>query len=107
MCSYLPVENGLVRQVDTIKNYQISAEWQNATEEIEQMCNGVKQGINRSTFRTKGKRKKDSLVGFVPIQIVNPSLEEVELRKHTYVGMATPAQCYEIDNTDDYDVSVI
>ena len=61
----------------------------------------------KASRRTKGKRKKDSLVGFVPIQIVNLSLEEVQLRNQKYVGMAKPTQCYEIDNHDEYDVSVV
>jgi DNA-directed RNA polymerase specialized sigma subunit len=46
-------------------------------------------------------------VGFVPIQIVNLSLEEVELHKHMYVGVASPTRCCDVKDTDDYGICII
>jgi hypothetical protein len=46
-------------------------------------------------------------VGFVPIQIANLSLEEVELPKHTYVGVASPTHCYETEDPDDYGIRIV
>ena len=43
---------------------------------------------------------------FVPIQIVNLSLEEVKLHKHRYVGTASPTLCG-IVNPGDYGVIVV
>jgi hypothetical protein len=37
----------------------------------------------------KGGRR---ILGYVPIQILNLSLEEVELPKHMYVGLASPTE---------------
>jgi hypothetical protein len=43
----------------------------------------------------------------VPIQIVNLSIEEVEMPKHMYVGLAAPICHKEIDDPDDYRIHII
>ena len=95
--SSLPVENGFVTHVDTKRNYDGSAE------ETGQMNKVDTHKMNKRT----GKSKRECVVGFVPIQIVNLSLEEVELHKHTYVGLASPTQNNEIDNPDEREVNVV
>jgi hypothetical protein len=40
----------------------------------------------------------------VPIQIINLSLEEVEMSKHTTVGVASPIFYSEIEDHDDYGI---
>ena len=43
--------------------------------------------------RNPGPRKGGSeIMGYVPLQIINLSLEEVELSKHMYVGTASPTE---------------
>ena len=42
------------------------------------------------------------MLGYLPIQVVNLSLEEVELKKQTYIGVASPIQVIE-----GYDVNII
>jgi len=44
------------------------------------------------------QRKKIQLVGYVPIQIANLSLEEIELGKYEYVGVASLTQIADIGN---------
>jgi hypothetical protein len=64
----------------------------------------------KDVLRKCGKQslsKRDCLVGFVPIQTANLSLEEVELTKHTYVGIASPARCCETEDPDDYGIYIV
>jgi len=88
--SSLPVENGIGTQLDTTQKY------------VAQMDKKVLQGQNRNEI-TKPRDKKEimkqdqgknriQLLGYVPIQIVNLSLEEVELSRHRYIGVASPIQ---------------
>jgi hypothetical protein len=43
----------------------------------------------------------------VPIQVVNLSLEELELQKQTYIGVASPVHVNEIQVIEGYDVNII
>jgi hypothetical protein len=47
------------------------------------------------------------VLGYVPIQVVNLSLEEVELQKQTYIGVASPVHVNEIQVIEGYDVNII
>ena len=47
------------------------------------------------------------MLGYVPIQVVNLSLEEVELVKQTYVGVASPIQVQGTQKLEGYNVSTI
>jgi hypothetical protein len=43
----------------------------------------------------------------VPVQIANLLLKEIKLRKHTYVGVASPTQNSEIDYPDEHEICVV
>jgi hypothetical protein len=75
-----PVENRIGTQVDT--KHKKSAQDNIGRFRIE-IQNEFMQG-NRKT------QKRTQVLGYVPIQIVNLSLEEVELKKQTYIGIASP-----------------
>jgi hypothetical protein len=45
--------------------------------------------------RNQKTQKRTQVIGYVPIQIVNLSLEEVKLKKQTYVGIASPIKSNE------------
>jgi hypothetical protein len=47
-----------------------------------------------------------NLIGFVPIQIVNLSLE-VEISRHTTVGVASPIPFSETEDHDDYRICIV
>jgi hypothetical protein len=47
------------------------------------------------------------VLGYVPIQVVNLSLEEVKLKKCTYVGVASPVRVTETHVIEGYDVNTI
>ena len=79
--SSLPVENIFVTQVDThqIKMAQVNRKRGQETHmEIHENCE--KQRVKRGT----------QLLGYVPIQFVNLSLEEISLNKQQYIGVASP-----------------
>ena len=78
----LPIENKFGTQVDTKQNCLDS------TEDIGQM--EVLNNYESNKGRTRSTR--ECLIGFVPVQILNLSLQEVKLSKHTYVGFASPTQ---------------
>ena len=94
----LPFENSYGKHVDTNKL--------NAAQEIkgkqgQVMRNKVKNVT--STINCKRVIQRNTQVlGYVPIQVVNLSLEEIELKKETYTGLASPIQVIE-----GYDVNMI
>ena len=69
MRSSLPIENKFGTQVDTKQNYLDSAG------DIGQM----KMLDSHKNDKGKTRSTRDCLIGFVPIQILNMSLEEVRL----------------------------
>jgi hypothetical protein len=52
-------------------------------------------------------QKRIQMLGCVPVQIVNLSLEEVELEKHRYIGVASPIQTDDMQSCRRYDVSSV
>jgi len=57
-------------------------------------------------MKTKNIQRKAQVLGYVPMQITNLSLEEVELGKQTYVGVASPIQIGNTQEQKGYDVNV-
>ena len=47
------------------------------------------------------------MLGHVLTQVVNLSLEELELVKHTYVGVASPIQFKETQELEGYNVNTV
>jgi hypothetical protein len=93
--SSLPVENRFGIQVDTLNVSKIQRE----TGQVEDR-NSVK--IER------GKNKKGTQVlGYVPLQIMNLSLEEVEVEKQRCVGVASPIQIIEDKRQQSYEINPI
>jgi hypothetical protein len=41
---------------------------------------------------TESRKGGSKIIGYVPIQIINLSLEEVTLSNHMYVGIASPTE---------------
>jgi hypothetical protein len=75
-------------------------EWQDAIGEKGQIFKVNTLESQKEVLRKCGKRsrsKRDCLVGFVSMQIANLSLEEVQLLKHVYVGVASPTHCCETE----------
>ena len=82
----LPIENKFGTQVDTHQKYSDSA-------------GRIEQKEVLSDYESDKKRIqsiRERVIGYVPIQMLNLSLEEVTLNKHTYVGVASPTQNDEI-----------
>ena len=96
--SSLPVENRNGNYFDT--NYTNMAQEDrieitgHKRKEISNLQN-TRDATQRIPFKQK---KKIQALGYVPIQIANLSLEEIELGKYGYVGVASPTQI-----TDTYD----
>ena len=78
--SSLPVENSIGTQVDT--THKSEAQSKEGQVEIK----------NRNNVRRERKKiqKGTQVLGYVPIKILNLSLEEVELGKQMCVGVASP-----------------
>jgi len=89
-CEYSsrPVENILGNQIDTVN--KIAAQGQQGRQ------GQVKEKkINKQVSTNTQKRniqRRPQVLGYVPLQIVNMSLEEVEIAKQTPVGVASPIQ---------------
>jgi hypothetical protein len=47
------------------------------------------------------------VLGYVPIQIINLSLEEIKLEKQMYVGVASPISCNEAHETEEINVNSV
>jgi hypothetical protein len=50
---------------------------------------------------------KTQVLGYVPIQIVNLSLEDMELKKHMYIGEASPIEVNDTQVSKDYEINHI
>jgi hypothetical protein len=85
---FLPVGNGYGNHTDT--GIQNSGR------------KGTREKHTRESWN-KGSRKGGSkIIGYVPIQIVNLSLEEIQLSKRMYVGTASPTEtCVGIETKDE------
>ena len=81
----VPVENGFGTQVDTKQNYWNNSEWQVITRlgQTGRTSETAPQILCPGVNTTKRENKKEYLNGYVPIQISNLSLEEIELQKRT------------------------
>ena len=94
----LPVENSYGNHVDTNKLNVAQGIKGKQGQVMRNKVNNV-----TSTINCKRVIQRDTQVlGYVPIQVVNLSLEEVELKKQTYIGVASPIQVIE-----GYDVNII
>jgi hypothetical protein len=76
----LPVNSGWGNQVDTLLINAAQVKGQTRKEE--------KGGLDSTKMETKNIQRKAQVLGYVPMQITNLSLEEVELGKQTYIGVA-------------------
>jgi len=103
--SSLSVENRTGNYVDT--NYINMAQEDKIevtgpkSKEISSNLQNTRDATQRLPFK---QRKKIQVLGYVPIQIANLSLEEIELGKYEYVGVASPTQ---IADTYDYIGNVV
>ena len=83
--SSLPVENGYDNQVDTLK---INA----AQISMKRPQKSPQERENKRYSSTKNKKENiqpwTQVLGYVPIQVVNLSLEEVDIEKGTNIGVA-------------------
>jgi hypothetical protein len=65
---------------------------------------------NNNQSSTKPKRgniqQRSQVLGYVPMQIANLSLEEIELKKQTYLGVASPLHLSETQVLEGQGVSV-
>jgi hypothetical protein len=106
----LPVESIVGNQVDTDQNFQSHKTRRNVVyargQEINKIDEVVQTKINESC-RKQVSNKRDYLMGFVPVQISNLSLEEVEISKHTCVGVASPICCSENKDPDDCRIHIV
>jgi hypothetical protein len=58
-------------------------------------------------YRNQRGIKRDHVIGFVPIQVVNLSLEEVEMPMSMYVGVASPTGDYDVTDLNMQDVCFV
>ena len=93
-----PVENEIGIQVDTTQEHMAQADRiEIKGHKRKEISNPqkVKDATQRVTFKNN---KEIQVLGYVPIQIANLSLEEIELSKHRYIGVASPTQITDIDD---------
>jgi hypothetical protein len=67
----------------------------------------MKMGQKEIKPEENREQKRTQVLGYVPIQMVNLSLEEVELGKQTYVGVASPIKVDETQVPMGYDVNSV
>jgi hypothetical protein len=99
-----PVENRNGKQVDTPQNYAAQKEMkgirgQNESNEIENQIS--------TKWKQRNIQRKTQVLGYVPIQAVNLSLEEVKLEKRMFVGIASPIQVNETQEIEGYNVNAV
>jgi hypothetical protein len=98
----LPVENRYGNHVDTNRL--------DATQKIRNKQGQVKRDrVENVTSTINCKRdiqRNTQMLGYVPIQVVNLSLEELELKKQTYIGVSSPVHVNEIQVIERYDVNI-
>jgi hypothetical protein len=54
--------------------------------------------IKENKAKMQKGTKRDHIVGFVPIHIINLSLEGITMKKHQSVGTASPTECSNIED---------
>ena len=97
--SSLPLENIRDNQVDTLK---INAA-QISTKGLRKLPQDRENKGYRSTKnKRKNIQKRTQVLGYVPIQIVNLSLEEFDIEAGTYIGVASPIQVEETQEHKGY-----
>jgi hypothetical protein len=98
--NFLPVENLCGNQVDTVRKdaSQEQKGWRIERENNNQSSTKPKRG---------NIQQRTQVLGYVPMQIANLSLEEVELKKQTYLGVASPLQLSETQVLEGHGVSVV
>jgi hypothetical protein len=62
---------------------------------------------NNTKCKRKNIQRRTQVLGYVPIQVVNLSLEEVDLEKQTYLGVASPIQLSETQVIEGNNVNII
>jgi hypothetical protein len=95
--SSLPVENRIGTQVDTLNVSKVQKE------------KGQVDIVNRNSVKIERKKnqKGTQVLGYVPMQIMNLSLEEVEVEKQRCVGVASPIQITENQRHQEYEINPI
>jgi len=100
--SSLPVENGYGNQVDTLQIYAAQVD----KEEVTGQIRNKESGDRKSTIHKRENiQRKTQVLRYVPIQVVNLSLEEVKLEKQMYVGVASPIKVKETQELGGYNVN--
>jgi hypothetical protein len=56
------------------------------------------ENIEENKAKMQKGTKRDHIVGFVPIHIINLSLEEITMKKHQSVGTDSPMKCSNIED---------
>jgi hypothetical protein len=78
--SSFPVENGYGTQVEPIQSHKA------------QRKEGQVKEKNLNKSREEQNKRIAQVLGYVPMQIANLSLEEIKIGKHVEVGVASPIQ---------------
>ena len=98
--SSLPVEDCIGIQVDT--QHTLMAQ-RNKAEKEGQESEIIESEMKRNSVNCLPK-KEIQIMGYVPIHITNLSLEEIELEKHRYIGVASPIQ---LDDAHSYRENIV
>ena len=67
--------------------------------------NNETRGQNSTKNKSENTQRKTQVLGYVPIQVTNLSLEEICLAKQTNVGVASPIQIGETQELEGYNVN--
>jgi hypothetical protein len=105
--SSLPVENLVGNQIDTKQNYKTCTAGLNGARGQRLEITREKQDTGKLThgeYRNQRGTKRDHVIGFVPIQVVNLLLEEMEMPKNMCVGVASPTENYDVTDFNIQDV---
>jgi len=104
--SSLPVENGIGIQVDTTYKHTAQVDKKEVRGHIRNK--EIKHKDKRDIIYKEPRIQKGiQVLGYVPIQLVNLSLEEVELGKCRYIGVASPIQDEDIQTRETYVVNSV
>jgi hypothetical protein len=98
----LPVENTCGNQVDTINKTQVQKERLQGHKRKREISNAVS-----TTHKLKNIQRETQVLGYVPIQAINLSLEEVKMEKHMYIGVASPIRVIEVREQEKYCVNAV
>jgi transcription antitermination factor NusG len=102
--SSLPVENGNGIHVDTL---QIKAAQVKLNEKKGRIEDSGEIGQNGTKGENESIQRKTQVLGYVAIEILNMSLEAVQLVKQTHVGVASPITVKETRKLEGYDVNTV